>query len=179
MKACLKSLVIRKYIWYPQENTTIHLLGWQKQKTKTLIMSGTSLAVQLLRRLTSTTRGIGSISGWGTKFPHNSWYGQKNKTLIMPSTGEHVGNLVHSYAVGGNATWESHVGNQSDSFLQNWMHIWPSNIISQPLTKDKWKLTLTQKPTCNFIHYCQNSETTQMSFNWQTDKLWYSPIKRN
>lgn len=97
----------------------------------------------------------------------------------MPSTGEDVEKLVHSYTVAGNATWQSHFGNQSDSFLQNWTYIWPSNITSQPLTKDKWKLILTQKPACNFIHYCPKSETTQMSFNWQMDKLWHSPIKRN
>ena len=46
-----------------------HYTSTRMAKTKTLIMSGTSLAVQWLRLLASTTRGIGSISGWGTKFP--------------------------------------------------------------------------------------------------------------
>ena len=34
---------------------------------------GTSLAVHRLRFCASTTRGMGSIPGWGAKIPHAMW----------------------------------------------------------------------------------------------------------
>ena len=40
---------------------------------------GTSLVVQWLGLHPSTTRGMGSIPGWGTKILHDARHGQNNK----------------------------------------------------------------------------------------------------
>ena len=40
---------------------------------------GTSLVVQWLRLCSSTSGGLGSIPGEGTKISHATWHGQKKK----------------------------------------------------------------------------------------------------
>ena len=44
-----------------------------------IVPLGTSLAVQWLRLCTFTAVGLGSVPGQGTKIPHATWCGQKNK----------------------------------------------------------------------------------------------------
>ena len=49
------------------------------------VVLGNFLAVQWLRLHASTTEGMGSVPGWGTKIPHTAWHGQKKKVLISLS----------------------------------------------------------------------------------------------
>ena len=48
-------------------------------------ISGTSLAAQWLRLRTSSTGGMGSIPGLGTKIPYAMWHGQKKEILVIIS----------------------------------------------------------------------------------------------
>ena len=50
---------------------------------------GISLVIQWLRFCTSTSGGVGSIPGQGTKIPHTEWCGQKKKKKII--------SVVHSF----------------------------------------------------------------------------------
>ena len=52
--------------------------------------AGTSLAVQQLRLCSSTTGGTGSIPGRGTKIPHATWHGQKNKNKTQDADQERM-----------------------------------------------------------------------------------------
>ena len=45
-------------------------------------ISRTSLLVQWLGLLASTTQGVGLIPGMGTKIPHAMWCGQKKKDAL-------------------------------------------------------------------------------------------------
>ena len=55
----------------------MHFRGWGYTSQ---MPSGTSLAVQWLRRHAPNAGGMGLIPGWGTKIPHAAWHGKKKKS---------------------------------------------------------------------------------------------------
>ena len=48
------------------------------------LISGTSLAIQLLRHHASTAGGVGSILPQGPKIPHAMWHGKKTNCRGFP-----------------------------------------------------------------------------------------------
>ena len=82
--------------------------GLQRLKIR---LRGTSLVAQWLRFHAPNAGGTGSIPGWGTKIPHNVWWGQQQQQklgkekkilLSLPETrwdiglpGPGTGNLHH------------------------------------------------------------------------------------
>ena len=46
--------------------------------TEKVAGAGTSLVAQRLRLLASPAGGMGSIPGWGLRYLHTTWSGQKN-----------------------------------------------------------------------------------------------------
>lgn len=84
------------------------------------------------------------------------------------------------YITGGDAGCYSHLGKHFGSFLYsqtpyNWTIPFPV-----VFAHDKGKFMSTENAVCNCLEQlysrCPKLETTQTSFDWQVDKLWFASI---
>ena len=112
--------------------------------------------------------------------------GPNSRAPITPNADEDVKQQELSFIADGNAKWYSHFGRQFDSFLQN--KTCSYHMIQQPdflvFTQRDWKLMFTRNLYTDvyngFIHDCQNSEATEMSFNkWKNKQHSDASRQRN
>ena len=71
----IKLKVLKLLSWIIQMGIKYH----HKSSYKRKVEGGTSLVVQLLRLQASTAGGTGSIAGQGSKIPHTTEHGQKER----------------------------------------------------------------------------------------------------
>ena len=80
----IKLKVLKLLSWIIQMGIKYH----HKSSYKRKVEGGTSLVVQLLRLQASTAGGTGSIAGQGSKIPHTTEHGQKERKKKKVGKGE-------------------------------------------------------------------------------------------